>query len=54
MSKRNTPSPNDQRSAVKNPTSPGYRTDYQNRARQGHPLPPAPPAPAEPPKKTNG
>lgn len=41
MSKK--PSPNDQRSSVKNPTSSVYVTDRSNRQRLGHPnVPPAP------------
>jgi hypothetical protein len=44
------PSPNDQRSDVKNPTSPRYETDRQHRIDAGHPNvpPPAPQAPAQP------
>jgi len=41
-------SPNDQRSIVKNPTSPAYESDRANRIQQGHGAPPAPP-PASPP-----
>jgi hypothetical protein len=51
MSKKHVPSANDQRSVSKNPTTPAYRDDYQNRIRQGHPVPVAPPRmPAEPKK----
>lgn len=34
------PSPNDQRSDVKNPNNPAYEADRQNRAAQRHPAPP--------------
>ena len=48
------PSPNDQRSDVKNPNNPAYEADRQNRTEQGHPnAPPAPrPPPLETPKKS--
>ncbi|WP_173427417.1 hypothetical protein WMF45_18350 [Sorangium sp. So ce448] len=39
------PTPNDQRSVTKNPTSDAYRADRDNRIAQGHPNPPPPPAP---------
>lgn len=42
-------SPNDHRSIVKNPTSPGYAADRANRIGQGHPNPPPPPAPPQTP-----
>ena len=47
---KHTPTPNDQRSDVKNPTSPRYESDRRNRIDAGHPAvpPPAPPAPAPP------
>jgi hypothetical protein len=53
MSKK--PSPNDQRSDVKNPNNPAYVADRDNRQSLGHePVPPAP-TPAlqqpAPPKK---
>jgi hypothetical protein len=48
MSKKSSPSPNDQRSNVKNPTSPAYGADRQNRVQQGHPAPPPAPAPSTP------
>ena len=49
MNKR-PPTPNDQRSDVKNPTSPQYEVDRRHRAESGHPNvpPPAPPAPVQP------
>ena len=51
--KSNAPSPNDQRSNVKNPTSPQYGQDRDNRLEQGHPNPPPAPAttPGSPPVK---
>lgn len=49
MSKSHTPSPNDQRSVVKNSNNPAYTADRANQIRQGVPNPP--PAPPAPPKK---
>ncbi len=46
MSKHH-PTPNDQRSVVKNPTSPQYQADRANRIALGHPNAPPPPS-AEP------
>lgn len=47
MSKK--PSPNDDRSIVKNPNNPAFHADQANRQAQGHPdVTPSPP-PAEPP-----
>ncbi len=44
----NKPSPNDQRSNVKNPNNPAYEADRTNREAQGQPAPPpAPPPPAQ-------
>ena len=52
MSKHPKPSPNDQRSVVKNPNNLTYTADRDNRIQQGHPNPPPPPPPpANPPKK---
>jgi hypothetical protein len=51
MSKKSTPSRNDQRSNVKNPTNAAYPADRQNRIQQGHAPPaPAPPAPTNAPR----
>lgn len=45
------PSPNDQRSVVKQPGTPAYEADRQNRVAIGHPAPPpAPPQPDRVPK----
>jgi hypothetical protein len=43
------PSPNDQRSNVKNPNNPAYTADRSNRESLGHTSVP-PPAPAQPQK----
>lgn len=52
------PTPNDDRSRVKNPVSKDYAADRANRVAQGHAAPPPPPAssaeqqsPPEPRKK---
>ncbi len=44
------PSPNDQRSNVKNPNNPAYEADRANRIGLGHPAVPPPPPP--PPDQT--
>lgn len=36
MSKHSHPTPNDQRSTVKNPTSPQYAQDQANQSQQSH------------------
>ncbi|HYH98461.1 hypothetical protein [Hyalangium sp.] len=41
--KDKTPTPNDQRSTVKNPTSPEYKADRENRSDQMNPNNPAHP-----------
>lgn len=51
MSKTRTPSPNDQRSMVKNPGTPAYELDRQNRIKLGHDDVP-PPAPTQAPNAT--
>ncbi len=46
------PSPNDQRSDVKNPNNPAYRDDRDNRLEQGRPnVPPPPEAQPSDPKQ---
>jgi hypothetical protein len=52
------PTPNDQRSDVKNPNNPAHEADRRNREKQGHenappaqPPPPAAPPPQQTPKK---
>lgn len=49
------PSPNDQRSDVKNPNNPAYVADRSNRVSLGHPTVPPAPTPTvqqpTPPKK---
>lgn len=50
--KQKNPTPNDQISKVKNPLSPEYEADRNNRISQGHPnIPPPPPAPKTGEKK---
>lgn len=44
------PTPNDQRSTVKNPTSPEYKADRDNRSDQMNPNNPASPAQQKPPE----
>lgn len=52
MSTTKQPSPNDNRSDVKNPNNPAYEADQKNRREQGHPNPPPPAqSPPQPPKK---
>ncbi len=46
-----TPTPNDQRSNVKNPTSPEHKAAQDNRSNQMNPQHPAYPANQEPGKK---
>lgn len=45
-----TPTPNDQRSTVKNPTSTEYKADRDNRSDQMNPNNPAYPSQQQPPK----
>ena len=45
------PTPNDQRSNVKNPTSPEYKTDRENRSDQMNPNNPAYPSQETPGQK---
>ena len=48
MSKSKSPSPNDQRSDVKNSNNASYEADRDNRIELGHPdVPPPPPRPAD-------
>lgn len=42
MSDKKPPSPNDQRSDVKNPNNPAHGADQRNRQQQAPPPPPAP------------
>ena len=43
MSNEKQPTPNDQRSQVKDPQQPAYEADRKNRIAQGHPdVPPTP------------
>jgi hypothetical protein len=47
----NKPTPNDQRSTVKNPTSPEYKADRENRSDQTNPNNPAYPSQQQTPDK---
>ena len=49
--KSKTPTPNDQRSTVKNPTSPEYKADRDNRSNQMNPNNPAYPSQQAPAQK---
>lgn len=54
MSKKHRPSPNDQRSVVKEPGTPAFEADRANRLKLGHPDVPPPAQPKQPATSPTG